>query len=898
MAEPKYNVSIMACARWETAYITEWLLYHQAIGFDHVYLYCNDEDPTDLYMQVLPFCRGDAPFVTFHHFPYQGQQFYMMMHALRQHKDASRWVAFLDVDEFLVLPALDNIQDYLRRCPPDWDAIHFNWFFFGNNDHQERPAGSVLINYTRREDRLHHSAKSITRSAKIDLSKIRQKVYVWHGWDGVFGPDFRAVNVLGDPMELVRGSDEGHTYVKSPEIQLRIRNVGFINHYAFKSARDFHRRIERGTAGDFHGQTAWQQVVDEDRANATLQAFNAVEDTYLADYWRRYLRAAQEARLVPPAQLPNVALGKPADQSSMSEWSHGKTTQEDAAGVVSGRITGDAQCHTALEPHPWWSVDLGAPHLIYEIRLFNRVNQPSMRERLGSFRIDLGGADGSWVPIYRNEGDQLIGGADGDPLILKLSKPAMASRVRVMALGQTYLHLDQVQVHGVLTLEADNTVVSGTVSDQAHASPPQPDIGREVATARRDVARIALSELLALAQQEVVIRDDFLYVALLAAGGSYRRTAPLCHDTEDALRPTQIACADYLERLEQTCQPIFHVGLRDATVLGQGSVVTAGGALLIESCWEFFSEVGGCPPGLVKLANGHHRLGSPPTRHIERPSLLVKRPFWRDYGRWLLDGAALLARLPAMDLPADCQIIVGAHEDPKMRAIMRETLDILAPGRPVVEQPDHEVWTFAALHYVTPQQHVPLSKHPSAIADLATRLQGATPPGAGTRLLYVARDSALERQLVNEAEVIALCQQHGFEVVRPERLSLRDQAALFRSAACVIGVQGAALANVVFCPGGARLFVLSPADCADPFLWDLASQRGMGYGEMFGPLVDDETGGDGPNGDGPSGDGPSGDGPSEDWPNGDGRPSRHRFTINVPRLAQNLAAFCPQVVTA
>jgi capsular polysaccharide biosynthesis protein len=865
----------MACARWETAYITEWLLYHQAIGFDHVYLYCNDDDPTDLYMQVLPFSRGEAPFVTFHHFPYQGQQFYMMMHALRQHKDASRWVAFLDVDEFLVLPGVDNIQDYLRRCPAQWDAIHFNWFFFGNNDHQERPPGSVLINYTRREDRLHPSTKTITRSARIDLSKIRQKVYVWHGWDGVFGPDFRAVNVLGDPIDLVRGSDEGHSYVRSAEVQLRIRNVGFVNHYAFKSAGDFHHRIERGMLGDFYGQAGWQRVIDQGQANATLQGMNAVEDTYLADYWRRYLRAAQDTRLVPTAQLPNVALGKPADQSSVSEWSRGKTTQEDAAGLVSGTITGDAQCHTALEPHPWWSVDLGTPHLIYEVRVFNRVSEPSLRERLGAFRVELAGTDDVWTPIYSNAGDRLIGGADGDTLIVKLPEPMVASRLRVMALGYTYLHLDQVQIHGVPAIDTAHPLGGWTVVAQPRAveeTVAQRDLSVSQPQAGREVARIALAELLALAQQEAVIRDDFLYVALLAGGGSYRRSAPLCHDTEDALRPTQIACAEYIERLEQTCPPIFHVGLRDAIVLGQGSVVTAGGALLIESCWEFFSHTGGCPPGLTKLANGHQRLEQRPARHIERPSLLVKGPFWRDYGRWLLDGAGLLARLPAMDLPADCQIIVGAHEDPKLRAIMRETLDRFAPGRPVIEQPDHEAWTVAALHYVTPLQYPPLSKHPAAIAELAARLQHAT-PAAGRRKLYVLRDSTAEWQLVNEAEVIALCQRFDFEVVQPDRLSLRDQAALFKSAACVVAVQGAALTNVVFCPAGARLFVLSPANVSDPFYWDLASVRGMGYGEMFGPLVNAE-------------------------PAGNGRSSRHRFSINVERLARHLTIFCREAVAA
>lgn len=895
MADLKYHVSIVACARWETEYISEWLLYHQSIGFDHVYLYCNDDDPTDLYGQVLPFCRGATPFVTFHHFPYQGQQFYMMMHALNHHKDASQWIAFLDIDEFLALPGLNNIKEYLRRCPPNWDAIHFNWSVFGPSGHIERPSGSVLRAYTRREDRVHQTTKTLTRTAKIDLAKITHKIYVWHGWDGVFGADFRAVNVLGAAMELVNGSDGGAGYVKSAQIQARIRNLAIINHYAFKFTRDFARRIDRGVHGEFTGQTRWNILTDADRATATFAALDAVQDTYLADYWRRVLHAGQDARIVPPEQLPNVALGKRADQSSISQWSRGATTQEDGAGAISGTILGDAQCHTDLETRPWWMVDLGAPHLIYEVRVFNRVDQPRFRDGIGALRIEIADPAGPWVPIHDHDGSRPIGGADGYPLIVKLTSPVMASRLRVMALGHTYLHLDQVQILGVPAADADASAApaptghwpkTAAVTDQPVRSPPRPPVpppaplpllapppsphfddrraGIPVPMARA-VGRIALSELLALALREPVIRDDFLYVALLAAGGRYTRRPPLCQDTADALRLTQVIYAEYTEQLEQTYRPIFHVALRDATVFGQGSVVSAGGALLIDSCWEFFSQ-GGLPPGLVALENRHYQLEKPPSRHIEQPALLVKRPFWSNYGHFLVDAAALLTWLPRMALGADCRIVIGPQFAPKMRAIVRETLDILAPGLTVLEHPDNEVWTFAALHYVTPQHIPPLTMQPTAMAELVARIQRGQPPPTARRRLYIAREASLGRQLVNEDEVVGVCRQLGFEVVSPEQYSLREQAALFHSAECVIGVKGAALANVVFGSSGTRLFVLSPADWPDPFFWDLAAQRGMAYGEMFGRIVDVRE-----------------------------RQSQHGFEINIERLTRNLVAFCQPV---
>jgi hypothetical protein len=453
VAEPKYTVSIMTCVRGESACVTEWLLYHQTIGFDHVYLYCNDEDPTDLYTQVLPFCRGEAPFVTFHHFPFPGQQFYMMMHALRHHKDASHWVAFLDVDEFLVLHGFDGIQDYLRRCPANWDSINFNRSVFGHSGYIERPPGGVLSRYTRREDRLHAGGKTVTRSAKIDLSRITGTLYFWHGWGGVFGPGFLAVNAAGVPMAEVAGSDEGAAYVQSAEHEGRIRRIGYINHYAFKSVREFEQRAQRGMLGESPTrsttQSIWRQVSDVPGTEATLQALNAIEDRYLADFWRHKLHLDRTQQIVPVPQLPNIALGKPADQSSISEWSRGTTTADDAAGVINGLITGGAQCHTSLETDPWWMVDLGGPHLIYEIRIFNRVDHPAVRDRLGGFRLERADSDGVWAPIYTHDASRSVGGADGAPLILTLGSPSVAVRLRLVALGQTYLHLDQVEIYGV-----------------------------------------------------------------------------------------------------------------------------------------------------------------------------------------------------------------------------------------------------------------------------------------------------------------------------------------------------------------------------------------------------------------------------------------------------------------
>ena len=115
----------------------------------------------------------------------------------------------------------------------------------------------------------------------------------------------------------------------------------------------------------------------------------------------------------------------------------------------------------------------------------------------------------------------------------------------------------------------------------------------------------------------------------------------------------------------------------------------------------------------------------------------------------------------------------------------------------------------------------------------ATEL-GAVQP---SRRLFISRGGHPARRLENEAELIAHARRHGYEVVEPQHLDLAGQARLFHGAASVVGVKGAALANLLFCPAGAACLVLSPGDFPDPFFWDLASHAGVTYAELFGRLT-------------------------------------------------------------
>jgi hypothetical protein len=283
-------------------------------------------------------------------------------------------------------------------------------------------------------------------------------------------------------MHLFWVEDHGKSHVTQPDIAARMRARGVINHYAFKSERDVHRRFARGAVGEFVEQAKWGHLLEDAQRAAFLAEKNEVEDTYLADYWRRFLAGVAATAIVPaPPELPNLALGRPALQSSVCEWSSSDDPATDAAGAVSGRTIGTYQQHTAIEDRPWWSVDLGSLYELVEIRIYNRVDPPDARDRLRSLEVACSADGENWGTIHIHDGFAPIGGVDGNPMILRPGGLPSVRYVRITALERTVLHLDQVEVYGREPQAVAETQKAAEPQQQA------PPAQRSVATALDDV---------------------------------------------------------------------------------------------------------------------------------------------------------------------------------------------------------------------------------------------------------------------------------------------------------------------------------------------------------------------------------------------------------------------------
>src|ERR1700733_15044882 len=102
----------------------------------------------------------------------------------------------------------------------------------------------------------------------------------------------------------------------------------------------------------------------------------------------------------------NLALGRPATQSSVCRWSRFQTVEQDARTANTGTVSGHEWFHTDVEASPWWQVELPGLCLLTELRLFNR---PDCAERLRHFTV-LGSIDGQrWRPLFSKTDTTVFG---------------------------------------------------------------------------------------------------------------------------------------------------------------------------------------------------------------------------------------------------------------------------------------------------------------------------------------------------------------------------------------------------------------------------------------------------------------------------------------------------------
>jgi hypothetical protein len=184
-SEHKYFLCVSSIFKDEAPWLKEWIEYHKLLGVQHFRLYNNHS--TDHYLEVLnPYMKSGE--VTVIDWPgghgnwcYEVQGF-AMLDAINHFKGVSKWLALIDIDEFMLPTEYPDMISFLNDYEP-FAAVVINWQNYGTSWVQDIPKDKLMIEVltlkAEEQNSLNRQVKSIVQPKLTDTSKQDWTPHQW-----------------------------------------------------------------------------------------------------------------------------------------------------------------------------------------------------------------------------------------------------------------------------------------------------------------------------------------------------------------------------------------------------------------------------------------------------------------------------------------------------------------------------------------------------------------------------------------------------------------------------------------------------------------------------------------------------------------------------------------------
>ncbi len=190
-----YELGIACIFKDSTAILKEWIEYHRMVGVDHFWLYNNYN--TDNSIEILkPYIEEGLvelcnwPPIEEFEKQKNKQKFRVHNHetaninAIKRALGKAKWVAFIDIDEFLLPMKEATVTECLEKHFSKAYAVYIHWRNFGTSGMTLSKEESWISNLTKASSRFHSYnlyGKTIVRPEYISLNSphISSNVHIF-----------------------------------------------------------------------------------------------------------------------------------------------------------------------------------------------------------------------------------------------------------------------------------------------------------------------------------------------------------------------------------------------------------------------------------------------------------------------------------------------------------------------------------------------------------------------------------------------------------------------------------------------------------------------------------------------------------------------------------------------
>ncbi len=276
-----FQLTVVAIMKDEGRYLLQWLEFHLMMGVERFILY--DNGSTDDTVDILePYVHtGTVQIVEWPHFVEGlGVQALAYAHAIALDAGRSKWIAFIDLDEYLFCPCGRRLPSFLQDHS-DKPVLVVYWLVFGTSG-IDVPTDRLLIDAYRMRartpdkpgrDKILCNYKSIIQPTKVRKVRGAHNFYLP---DGSIGFD-----ELGEKVWRMRSRT------------VRVDHIR-INHYYTKSLAEWRRRrdVKIASGGTISGtflDRAFTKVHERQVEDTTASAFSAELHARISDQTRSFV---------------------------------------------------------------------------------------------------------------------------------------------------------------------------------------------------------------------------------------------------------------------------------------------------------------------------------------------------------------------------------------------------------------------------------------------------------------------------------------------------------------------------------------------------------------------------------------------------------------------------------
>ena len=230
------KVCLCLICKQENLYIKEFLSHYKNLGYNHVFLYDNN-DINDETLEEIIKDEVEEGFVTIINIRGQKKrpQFRVYIDCYEKNNKIYDWLSFFDTDEFLELkPKGIKIQEFLdneryKNC----QNVKFNWVLFSDDDKLYYSNKPIQERFTKPlfNSSLNNRIKS---TVKGNLSS--------NYWKGAWNPhsgitNYNACSSSGKKISNISPFNEPFDY-----------KYGYLKHYRTKTIEEYIKKVKRGRA--------------------------------------------------------------------------------------------------------------------------------------------------------------------------------------------------------------------------------------------------------------------------------------------------------------------------------------------------------------------------------------------------------------------------------------------------------------------------------------------------------------------------------------------------------------------------------------------------------------------------------------------------------------------------